>query len=156
MIDLTIPGVGTAQIHHLVLDVNGTIALDGKLLDGIPRVLASLASRMQIHMITADTHGKQQIIDQQLGLNAVRLNPGGEARQKRAFIRALGSNNCAAIGQGANDAEMLEEAILGIAILSTEGLAVETLKTATMVMPDIYSALALFENPARILATLRK
>jgi len=156
MIDLTIPGAGEVQIYHLVLDVNGTLALDGKLLDGIPRALTSLSNRLKIHLITADTHGKQEWIDQQLGLKAVRLQPGDEAGQKGDFIRSLGESHCAAIGQGSNDARMLAEAFLGIAILSPEGLSMEAMKSAKIVMPDIFSAFALLENPQRIVATLRK
>jgi P-type E1-E2 ATPase len=156
MIDLTIPGVGTVQIVHLVLDINGTLALDGKILDGIPRALKSISNRLEIHLITADTYGKQELIDRQLGLKAVRLQPGDEAQQKSEFVRSLGANRCAAIGQGSNDALMLAEAFLGIAVLSQEGLSNETAKSAKIIMPDIFSALALLENPQRIVATLRK
>lgn len=156
MIDLTIPGTGNVQILHLIMDVNGTLAVDGVLLEGIPRAIASLANRLQIHLITADTHGGQDQIDQILGLKAVRLHPGNEARQKADYIRALGGQICAAIGQGANDAQMLAEAFLGIAIFSPEGLCVDTMKSARIVMPDIFSAFSLLEKPQRIVATLRK
>jgi P-type E1-E2 ATPase len=156
MIDLTIPGIGVVQIHHLVLDVNGTLALDGQLLDGIPRVLNTLSRQLELHLITADTHGKQNLIDQQLGLEAIRLQPGNEANQKGEFVRSLGANNCAAIGQGSNDCQMLAEAFLGIAILSPEGLSSEAMKSAKIIMPDIFSAFGLLENPQRIVASLRK
>jgi P-type E1-E2 ATPase len=155
MIDLTIPGTGNLQIVHLVLDVNGTLAVDGTLLEGMPRAIASLANRLDVHLITADTHGGQDQIDRLLGLNAVRLQPGNEAVQKSEYVRSLGVRNCAAIGQGANDARMLAEAVLGIAILSPEGLCSETLKSSRIVMPDIFSAFNLLEHPQRIVATLR-
>jgi len=61
----------------------------------------------------------------------------------------------AAIGQGANDAGMLKSAAVGIAILSREGLAVTTLNAADLVLPDIISALELFDKPLRIVASLR-
>jgi soluble P-type ATPase len=156
MIDLTIPGVGAAQIYHLVMDVNGTLAFDGRLLDGIPRLLTTLSNLVEIHLISADTYGKQDLIDQQLGRKAIRLVAGDEARQKEDFIKSLGGNHCIAIGQGANDARMLAEAFLGIGVLSKEGLSMESMKSAKIVMPDIFSALSLLENPQRIVATLRK
>jgi soluble P-type ATPase len=68
----------------------------------------------------------------------------------------LGSAHAAAVGQGANDAGMIKEAALGICILSSEGTAVETLLAADLVVPDIYTAIELFENPIRLVATLRK
>ena len=35
MIDIEIPGSTNFQINHLVLDYNGTLALDGELLEGV-------------------------------------------------------------------------------------------------------------------------
>ena len=57
--------------------------------------------------------------------------------------------------QGANDAAMLRAAALGVCVLSTEGAAAVTLAAADIVVPDILSALALFDRPLRIVATLR-
>jgi P-type E1-E2 ATPase len=155
MIELSIPGRGTLKLEHLVCDVNGTLALDGNLIDGVARAMQRLQARLEIHLITADTHGKQAFIDQQLGLTALRLRPGGEAEQKAALVRRLGPEKVAAIGQGANDAAMLAEAALGIAILSTEGLAAAAFQAADLLLPDILSALELFEKPNRIVASLR-
>ena len=156
MIELNIPGRGTIQIQHLVCDVNGTLAIDGQLQEGLPRLLNALQDRLTIHLLTADTHGKQATIDQQLNLLAVRIPPGEEADQKAEFVRQLNATQVAAIGQGANDAEMLKTAGLGVGILSTEGIASQTILAADLIVPDIYAALALFEKPIRIVATLRK
>jgi P-type E1-E2 ATPase len=156
MIELNIPGRGILQLEYLVFDVNGTLALDGKLLDGMARSLSGLSDRLQLYLITADTRGRQDNIDQQLGITAIRLQPGQESEQKASFVRQLGSAHVAAVGQGANDAAMLKEAALGICIISNEGTAVETLMSADLVLPDIYNALELFEKPIRLVATLRK
>ena len=156
MIELYIPERGTLNLEHLVLDVNGTLALDGKLIKGVASLLTRLGKQIEIHLITADTHGQQAVIDRQLSLTAVRLKPGGEAEQKADFVRRLGSERVAAIGQGANDSGMLNAAALGIAILGREGLAVTTLQSADLVLPDILTALELFEKPLRIVASLRK
>ncbi len=155
MIELTIPGRGELRIQHVVTDVNGTLAVDGQLPDGLARRISALRDRVDLHMITADTHGRQAGIDQLLGLSAERLQPGHEAAQKAEFVRGLGAATVVAIGQGANDAAMLREAALGICVMSREGVAVETLLAADIVVPDIFSALELLERPLRILATLR-
>lgn len=155
MIELTIPGRGELRIQHVVTDVNGTLAVDGQLPDGLARRITALRDRVTLHMITADTHGRQAGIDQLLGLTAERLQPGNESAQKADFVRGLGAATVVAIGQGANDAAMLREAALGICVMSREGAAVETLLAADIVVPDIFSALELLERPLRILATLR-
>jgi P-type E1-E2 ATPase len=156
MIELNIPGRGTVTLKHLIFDVNGTLAVDGLLLDGLPRRINALQDRFEIHLLTADTHGHQHIIDQQLNLKAVCITPGMEAEQKARFVLELGAENVIAIGQGANDAGMLKNAGIGICLVSLEGTAIETLLAADLLVPDIYTALDLLDNPLRIVATLRK
>lgn len=156
MIELQIPGRGVIQLNHLVCDINGTLATDGMLPEGLARMITGLRDRLDVHLITADTHGRQRIIDQQLGLTAERLQPGNEDGQKAEFVRQLGAGHVAAVGQGANDALMLKTAAIGIAVLSREGLAVETLTAADILVPDIFAALELLDKPLRLIATLRK
>ena len=156
MIELRIPGRGALQIEHLVTDVNGTLAIDGQLISGLKQRIASLRDRVTVHLLTADTHGQQSLIDEHLDLKAIRIQPGDEAVQKAEYVRSLGSNAVVAIGQGANDSAMLKEAALGICVMSQEGAAVETLLAADLVVPDIFAALDLLEKPLRIVASLRK
>ena len=59
MIGVEIPGRELLQIHHLVTDVNGTLALDGLLLDGVMEAFGRLQADVKIHMLTANTHGRQ-------------------------------------------------------------------------------------------------
>ena len=156
MIELHIPGRGTLQLEHLVCDVNGTLAVDGNLLDGIARPLTNLRDRLTLHLLTADTHGKQAIIDKQLGIQAVRILGGSEAIQKEAYVKGLGAESVVAVGQGANDAAMLKAAELGICVYSDEGTAVEALMAADLVVPSIFIALDLLDKPLRIVASLLK
>ncbi len=156
MIELNIPGRTSLRIDHLVADVNGTLAVDGQLIEGVAKQIGALKERLHIHLLTADTHGKQSLIDRELGIEAIRIQPGREAEQKAEFVRRLGAENVVAIGQGANDAAMLKEAALGICILSEEGVAVETLLSADLLLPNIHAALELLAKPLRLTATLRK
>ncbi len=155
MIEINIPGGGTLQLENLVCDVNGTLAVDGQLPDGLARQLRSLRDRLNVHLLTADTHGRQHLINQQLGFQAVRIEPGDEAEQKATYVRNLGAERVIAIGQGANDAAMLTAARLGICVLSREGTALATLLAADILVPDIYTAFDLLEKPLRLIASLR-
>jgi soluble P-type ATPase len=89
-------------------------------------------------------------------LQARRIRPGDEAGQKREYVLRLGAERVVALGQGSNDAGMLEAAALGIGIVSSEGMAVETMLAADLIVPNILAALELLEKPLRIVATLRK
>jgi soluble P-type ATPase len=155
MIELIVPGRGVLQLEHLVCSVDGTLALDGQLPEGLSRVLRNLRDRLTIHLLASDTHGKQSLIDQQTGVQAVRLSPGDEAGQKAAYVHRLGAQRVVAIGQGKNDTAMLEAAALGICVLSKEGTAAGAVLAADLLVPDIFSALELLEKPLRIVSSLR-
>lgn len=157
MVEIDVPGRGRLTLRHLVLDVNGTLACDGVLLPGVAARLATLRERLTLHLLTADTHGRQAAIDRELGLGAVRMRPGApEDEQKAAYVRDLGGAEVVAIGNGANDAGMLAVAALGIAVLGPEGLARAALGAADVVAASIDDALDLLLHPRRLVATLRR
>jgi soluble P-type ATPase len=156
MIELNVPGRGVIKLQHLVCDVNGTLALDGNLIDGVASALLGLADRLTLHLLTADTHGSQDSIDQQLGLQAVRIANGAESKAKGEYVERLGPDSVAAIGQGANDAEMLRSAAIGICLISPEGLSTEAMMAADIVAADIHTALGMLKHPMRLVASLRR
>ena len=155
MISIDIPGFRTINLVHLVMDYNGTLAVDGMLLPGVAEVLKNLASQINIHVITADTFG--MVKEQLKGLPVeITITPmEDQAGAKLRFISELGTDSVVAIGNGRNDRKMLEAATLGIAVIQTEGSAAETLTGADVVSPGILEALELLLNPKRLIATLR-
>ena len=157
MIELQIPGRGITQLNYAVFDVNGTLATDGVLIDGLAEKIAVLRGKLEVRLLTADTHGKQIEIDRQLRFTADRLRSGGREREQKAdYVRALGANKVVAIGNGANDVAMLKAAAIGLAVIGHEGLAVEALAAADVVVFDIHDAIDLLLNPRRLIATLRR
>ena len=156
MIEISIPGGAAFRFQHLVLDVNGTIAKDGNLIDGVAELLKELRARLDIHMITADTHGRQEVINKQLNLTAICIPTQNQIEAKLRFIEGLGADAVVAIGNGANDSAMLERAALGIAIVGPEGAAAKTLLKSDVVVQNIHSALELLLYPKRLMATLRQ
>ena len=156
MIDIEVPGRAHYRLGYLLLDVNGTLALDGRLIEGVEQRLTDLQPLIAVQLITADSRGQQQAIDTRLGMQAVRIAARDEARQKAALVRQLGRQGVCAIGNGANDAQMLRDAAIGIAVVGEEGLAVEALTAADIVAPHINAALDLLLYPMRLAATLRR
>lgn len=155
MIEIVIPGVGPLRLQHLVLDYNGTIALDGELLAGVGEKMAELASRLTIHVITADTHGTVREKLAGLPCTLTLIGPGAQDVSKRDYVIGLGRERCAAVGNGRNDVLMLEAAALGIGLLQQEGASAGTLRAADLVCTSIVDAFDLFLRPARLQATLR-
>jgi soluble P-type ATPase len=150
---IEIPGRHTLSLHHLVLDLNGTLALDGHVLPGVADRLAHLQDHLQVHVLTAGTHGGLAETAQLLGVQPLRIGTGEE---KRDYVRTLGTTLVVAMGNGVNDRSMLAEAALGIAVLGPEGLSTETLHVADVVVADPCAGLDLLLHPARLVATLRR
>lgn len=155
MISLAIPGISDFHWSHLVLDVNGTLTIDGSLLTGVPERLRALSSQVAVHLLTADTRGTACELARDLGVDWKRVHPGREAEQKRAHVQALGAERVIAIGNGNNDAMMLSAASLGIVVVGQEGAAIRALLSADVVVRDVVDGLDLLLDPIRLLSTLR-
>lgn len=156
MIEIEVPGHQTLALEHLVLDVNGTIAVGGALVPGVAEAVEALGAALHVVAITADTHGTAGRLREVLGIDVHVIGPGEESRQKLDFVRELGAAGVVAVGNGANDALMLEEAALGIAVIGGEGASATALASADIVTVSVLDALALLAQPARIAATLRR
>ena len=157
MIKLRIPGQGDAwELQCLVLDLNGTLALDGQLLPGVKERIIMLARDLDIYILTADTFGTAAEQFKDLPCRLQLLTFEDQIRQKEDFIKKLGTEHCAAIGNGMNDRRMLQAAKLGVCITGPEGAASGTLQAADIVIPDITAALDLLIYTKRLTATLRK
>ncbi len=153
--ELAIPGFGTLRLEHLVVDYNGTLAVDGRLLRGVRTRLERLARSLRVHVVTADTFGKARAGLRGLNCRLEVLRRGGEARAKAAYVRRLGPSRVACIGNGRNDRLMLRMARVGIAVVQAEGASAEAVAAADLLMPSVTDALDLFMQPGRLVASLR-
>ena len=149
MIEIRIPGGETLRFEHLVLDYNGTLARDGKLLPGVRERIEALASHLGVHVVTADTFGRAREEMAGIPCEVSVLPPEGHR------VLGLGASGVAAIGNGRNDRLMLEAAALGIAVVEGEGAAPETVLAADVVCRSALDALDLLLEPKRLVATLR-
>ena len=150
-----IPGMGLLVLDHLVLDYNGTLAVDGLLLPGVAEGIRTLAADLSIHVLTADTFGKAANGLAGLPCDLAVLPPGQQDLAKRDFVLGLGADQCVCMGNGRNDRLMLEAAGLGVAVILGEGAAGVTLAAADIVCTSITAALELLRHPLRLAATLR-
>lgn len=155
MLKIAVPGFGKLNLAHLVLDYNGTLSLDGLLIEGVEERLKRLAESLEIHVVTADTFGKAAGELKGLPCRLTVLIQDGQDVAKEEYVRQLGAQQVAAVGNGRNDRRMLAAAALGIAVVGPEGAAAEALAAAHVAAPSIRAALDLLLNPLRLTATLR-
>lgn len=147
-----ITGRDALALEHLVLDVNGTLTDRGVLIEGVAERLARLGENVRVHLLSADTFGTLGDVAVTLGAEAARIESGDD---KRRFVEELGAGRCAAVGNGTNDAAMLETAALGIAVIGREGAAGAALTAADVVCRSILDALDLLLDERALRATLR-
>lgn len=152
---MEIPGFGSLCLEHLVTDYTGTLAVHGTLIPGVRRRLHTLSTHLEIHVLTADTFGTALAQLEGIPCRTLVLTGPGEDRQKEAYVRGLGAERVAALGNGMNDRLMLRAAALGIAVTQAEGCAVEAITAARIHASRVTDALDLLLHPLRLRATLR-
>lgn len=155
MIEIDIPGHRLLQLHHMVLDYNGTLACDGELIEGVRPVLIRLAEKLDVHVLTADTFGKARQGLEGIPCTLSTISGDLQEQGKRRYIESLGCDETVCIGNGRNDHLMLKDSALGIAVILAEGASMETVAVADVVCTNIISALELLLHPLRLVATLR-
>ena len=153
--DILIPGYGKLCLEYLVMDYNGTLAIDGGLIDGVKGVLIKLSEILEFHVLTADTFGKAAAGLDGIPCKLTVLPKEDQQTGKLDYVKMLGADRTVSIGNGRNDQLMLKESALGIAVILGEGASVETLISANVICTSIVSALELLMNPLRLTATLR-
>ena len=156
MLNLNIPGCKKFKVEKIVFDLNGTIACDGSLIDGVKERINSLADEFKIYILTADTFGTVREMVDGLAIEVAIIEEEDGTGYKRDFIRNIGSDETIAIGNGNNDRLMVKEAAIGIALIGNEGAALDTILNSDLVISDIYDVFDILEEPARLIASLRK
>ena len=155
MLKIEIPGQRAFILEHLVLDYNGTMAIDGKQIPAVGDLLNQLENTLQVHILTADTFGTAGPHLKAISCRLVVLHGGRQDVLKRKYIEKIGTGKTVCIGNGRNDLLMIKKAALGIAVIQEEGAFVETVMKADVVCRSIVDALQLLINPQRLIATLR-
>jgi P-type E1-E2 ATPase len=156
MLSLSIPGFKEEiSIQHLVLDFNGTLAVDGKLIKGVEEMLNDISGKIKVHVLTGDTFGTARNELKNINCEITLLPKENQAGEKEKYIRSINPLTIISIGNGRNDCAMLKLSAIGMIVIQKEGASAETLMAADVVCPDILSALELVNHPQRLTATLR-
>lgn len=156
MLKIQIPGEGIIELRYLVLDYNGTIAVDGKCYEKVKRLLKDIAKTLDIYVLTADTYGCAYEEIKGLPVRFHRVDPLNGGEDKRIFVEKLGGEYVAAVGNGKNDVKMFKASKLRVAVIGREGAFCEVLMNSDIVVTCPEDALELFLNTKRIVATLRR
>jgi soluble P-type ATPase len=154
MIIIQRPGEESLEIEFILLDFEGTLVQDRRIHPKAKDKINLLSKRTKIYILTKGEEERLGEILKKLKIEVITLKAGQASEQKLDLLRQLGAKRSVAIGNGVDDAPMMEEAGLGICILGKEGASAEALKRADVIMPDIVDALDFLLKPLRQKATL--
>jgi P-type E1-E2 ATPase len=154
MITIHRPGRESLEIEFVLIDFEGTLAPDRRVHPKAKDKINLLAKRTKIYVLTT---GEKIIVEEvmkKVKAEAVFLSEGEASRQKLELVKRLGERQTAVIGNGTDDAPMIEEAALGVCVVGIEGAAGEALRRADVVVTSILDALDFLLKPLRQKATL--
>ena len=156
MITIERPGQDNLEIEFLLIDFEGTLASDRRVHPKAKDKINLLSKRTKICILTK---GEKEFVEETLKkvkAEIFYLTEGEISQRKLDLLRQLGTTRTVAIGNGLDDAPMIEEAGLGICVIGKEGASTETMKKADVVVLNILDALDFLLKPLRQKATLEK
>ncbi|WP_297512238.1 HAD family hydrolase [Thermococcus sp.] len=148
---MEIPGYGKLEFNAVLFDLNGTLGVYGKVSDEVKELLARLADRYTVVVLSADTFGTLEEEFRGLPVRIERVSSGSE----KAEI-AEGYAPYVAVGNGNNDVAMLEKAELAFCVIGREGASVDALLASDVVVTDVRDAIEMLLNEKKLIATLRR
>ncbi|MBU0766462.1 hypothetical protein KKF55_01595 [Patescibacteria group bacterium] len=151
--EIPIPNNGNLKIDNILLDLNGTLAVGGSLIEGAKERVGKLRDLYKLILLSGNTRGGADQLANDLGILFIETKTGAE---KQRVAEDLNPITCAAIGNGLIDLELIEAVHLGIVTIQGEGVHTKTLLAADIVVPSINDALDLFLDRNRLIATLRR
>jgi soluble P-type ATPase len=173
MITIQRPGQSNLEVEFILIDFEGTLASDRRVHPKAKDKINLLSKRVKIYIFVNppippfDKGGRGGILPKEekerveealrkIKAEIVYLTEGEASQKKSDLLRQLGQAKTVAIGNGADDVAMIEEAGFGICVLGKEGTFSEAMKKADVVFLNILDALDFLLRPLRQKATLGK
>lgn len=142
------------EIKTLILDLNGTLTVHGKIPKGVPEQINILKSlEFRIILLSGDVRGTAKEIAEEMRIELIIAK---SADEKEAAILELEPQTCASIGNARIDIGTFKHARVSILTLQAEGIHADTIQYADMIVPSIQDALSLFIDKKSFEATMRK
>ena len=154
MMKILRPGQEPLEIDFILLDFDGTLASDRRIHPKAKDKINLLSKRTKVYILAK---GKKESIAEVLKkvkAEVVYLEEGVASQRKLDLLHQSGATKTVAIGNGLDDAAMIEEAGLGICIMGKEGTSGEAMKMADVVVTNILDGLDFLLKPLRQKATL--
>lgn len=145
---------GNLEIDTLVLDLNGTLSVNGQIPEGAKERIDKLRELgFKIILFTGDQRGNAEQLCGELG---IEFKVAQSSAEKEAEMLKLDTQKCAAIGNARIDIGTFKHARLSILTLQAEGIHTACIQQVDIIVPSILDALDLFINKDSLCGTLRE
>ena len=149
-----IPQGESFEITTIVLDLNGTLSVNGKISDKTKSLISKLKElNYRIVLISGDIRGNAKIIAKELGIE-ILLGKTSDEKVKQMYNFDI--EKTASIGNARIDIGTFINSKLSIATLQSEGIHTGILKYVDIIVPSIEDALNLFIDKKSLEGTLRE
>ncbi len=146
-------GVTPFELDTVVLDLNGTLSVNGQVPEGVREHVNKLkAFGFKIYLFSGDQRGTAEKIATDLGID---LQKAVNMEEKADLTAKLNPEHTVSIGNARIDIGTFKNVKLRIGTLQAEGIHIEILKYIDVLVPSINDALDLLLNPDSLCATLR-
>src|SRR4030043_51547 len=120
MISIERPGQGNLEIEFILVDFEGTLASDRRVHPKAIDKINLLSKRTKIYILTKQEKTLVEESLKKVKEEIVDLKEGEASQQKLDLLRQLGATRTVAIGNGTDDAPMIEEAVFGTCVMGKE------------------------------------
>ena len=155
MIAIQRAGQEPLEIDFILLDFEGTLASDRRVHPKAKDKINLLSKRTRIYILAKEEERVMEVL-KRVKAEIIFLKEEESSQEKLNLLHQLGATKTVAIGNGLDDAPMIDEAGLGICVIGREGTAGETMQKADVLFPDLLDALDFLLKPLRQKATLGK
>ena len=154
MITLQSSSQAKLEIEHLIIDYEGTLAMDGRVHPKAKDKINLLAKRLNIYILVKGEQEKAEEVLKRVKAKIIFLKEPEPSAQKLEFLLNLGAPKTGVIGNGEDDVPMSKEAGFSMAIIGKEGGSGELIQSADLTFLTIVDALDFLLKPLRQKATL--
>jgi soluble P-type ATPase len=154
MISIQRPGMESLDIHFVLIDFEGTLAMDGRVHPKAKDKVNLLSKRVTITILTKSNREKVEETLRKMRAEILYVTEGDSSQQKLNALQRLGAHQTVVIGNGLDDVRILEQAGLGMCVIGKEGASAEAMAKADLVVTHVLDALDFLLKPLRQRAIL--
>jgi soluble P-type ATPase len=150
----SVPEVGEIEITNIILDLNGTLSVNGVIPKGVESKLRELSKvGIKVVLFTGDQRGTAADLCKGIGIDFIKCK---NSQEKADAMSSYDKDKTAAIGNARIDIGTFKNAVISVATLQAEGIHTGIIEHVDIIVPSIEDALALFLDKDIFSATMRK